>query len=229
LSADDVGAPVWRHRGIRPRRRGSDPTWDLSDGIALEIQFPLLAGLPLAGYGVTPCHCLKALTKVLDAESNPVLMSFIDLVATAAAVAAPVTPPPAATPPPPPPPPPAAAAADTTPPASNLTGASSQKLGKTVAVSISCSDEACKATASGTVLVPKAGRIKAKTYKLAALTKSIAKGAKATARLKLNATPRAAIKRALKRGKRVVVKFTVRIADASGNTRTLTRQVKLKL
>jgi hypothetical protein len=152
---------------------------------------------------------------------------------------APPLPPPAAPPPitgstnPPPPPtsgptPHAPPAVDRTPPAARLSGAR-QRLATTIAVGIACPDEACRATATGTVRVPQTRRAKATIYSLRAITTTIAKGRSATARLTLSARVRAAVRRALRRGARIVVKLRVSVADAAGNTRTLTRQIRLRL
>lgn len=146
-----------------------------------------------------------------------------------ASPAPPVTVPTPPLPPPPPVrPPPPPATIDTTPPAAKLTGGA-QKLVRSVAVRIACTDEACRATTTGTVRVPKLGRAKAKTYKLKTITTTIAKGTQVTVRLVLPAGARAAIRRALRAGKRIVVKLRVSIADGAGNARTLTRQIGLRL
>jgi hypothetical protein len=55
-----------------------------------------------------------------------------------------------------------------------------------------------------------------------------AKGKKATARLTLSERARAAIRRALRTGARIVVKLRVIVADGAGNRRTLTRQIRLR-
>ncbi|HVF77100.1 MAG TPA: phytase [Solirubrobacteraceae bacterium] len=121
----------------------------------------------------------------------------------------------------------ASPAADTTAPAASLTG-STQRLGMNVVLGISCTDEACRATAAGTIRVPKAGNAKAKTYKLTARTTAIGRGMKATVRLSLSGSARAAIRRALRSGARVVVSLRVSVADGAGNSRTLTRRIRLR-
>lgn len=113
-------------------------------------------------------------------------------------------------------------------PAATLSGATRQRLATTVAVGIACPDEACRATASGTVRVPRLGRTKAKTHRLAARTTLLARGGRATLRLTLSRTARRAIGRALRARKPVAVTLTVLVADATGNTRRLTRRVTLR-
>jgi hypothetical protein len=132
------------------------------------------------------------------------------------AVTATPTPPPFARTPP--------APADVTPPLARLTGRT-QKLGRTVAIGIRCIDEACVATASGTVRVPGTGRRRARSYQLRAVTAAVATGGPATARLALPASMR----RALTLGREIVVRVRVEVADRAGNTRRLARQIPLRL
>jgi surface antigen len=108
-----------------------------------------------------------------------------------------------------------------------LSGSRSQKLGRTVVVTISC-EAACHATASGTVRVPKLGSAPARTYKTNVTTKAIRRGKKAMVRLRLSPIARVAIRRALRAGRSIVVELSVHVEEADGNARTLTRRVKLK-
>ncbi|MEA2195254.1 MAG: hypothetical protein QOG42_1688 [Solirubrobacteraceae bacterium] len=139
-----------------------------------------------------------------------------------------------ATAPPAPPPlaavvrPPAPVAADTTAPRATVSAAT-QRLATTVAATIGCPDEACRATTSGTLRIPKLGRVKAKTHRLAAVTTTLAQGARAKVRLVLSPTLRVTIRRALRAGRRIAVTLHVRVADTTGNARTLTRQFRLRL
>ena len=57
----------------------------------------------------------------------------------------------------------------------------------------------------------------------------VAGGGTATVRLSLGPKTRAAIRRALRAGRRVVVSLQIRIADGAGNARTRTRQIRLTL
>ncbi|HEY1537915.1 MAG TPA: M36 family metallopeptidase [Solirubrobacteraceae bacterium] len=139
-----------------------------------------------------------------------------------------ITPPPPAviTPPPPPPPPPSP---DITPPAFRLSGATIQKLGSSVKVSVTCPSEACTASARATIRVPATRGHKAKTYKLAA-TKgaSVAKGRVVALTLKLASATRSAVLRALKAHKRVSASVAVTSKDKAGNSVTGKRRVRFK-
>ncbi len=114
-------------------------------------------------------------------------------------------------------------------PHAKLSGRRSQKLGKTVAVSVTCLNEACLAAPNGRVRVPKVRSAKPKMRTLTGASRVVAKGAKVKFKLKLKRATRTAIKRALLRRKRVTVRVQVTVADAARNSRTLTRRVKLKL
>lgn len=118
---------------------------------------------------------------------------------------------------------------DTTAPVAKLTGRRSQKLGKTVAVTVSCISETCLATARGSARAPKLGAAKAKTHTLKKISKAIVKGTKVKLKLKLTGKARTAIRRRLKSRKRVTVKVRVVVVDATNNARTLRRSIKLKL
>jgi hypothetical protein len=118
--------------------------------------------------------------------------------------------------------------ADVTPPLARLSGRT-QKLGRTVALGIRCIDEPCLATSSGAVRVPGVGRTRAKTYRLQPVTAAVATDAPTTARLALPASARSAIRRALTRGRHIVVSVRVEVADRAGNTRRLARQIALRL
>jgi hypothetical protein len=113
---------------------------------------------------------------------------------------------------------------DTTPPIATLSGKKTQKLGKSVSVTVSCS-EACAATATGTLSVPKAS----KAYRLKKTKKSIAAGGKVKLRLKLSTKARKAATRALKRHNRVKAKLKVTVADGRANKTSKRRTIKLKL
>ncbi|MBW3653257.1 MAG: hypothetical protein KY433_06620 [Actinobacteria bacterium] len=71
--------------------------------------------------------------------------------------------------------------------------------------------------------------MKARTYRLKAVTTAIAKGAKATVKVKLGGSARARIRRALRAGRPISVQLSVRVADSAGNARTLKRQIRLRL
>ena len=136
-----------------------------------------------------------------------------------------VTAAPAATPAPTPTPP---VASDATAPAAKLSGRRTQKLAATLIVGVTCLDEACRATSSANVQVPRVGPTRARTYALGKVTTRIAAGATARVELKLSAPARAAIRRGLKARRKVGVKLRVSVADAAGNARTLTRTIRLR-
>ena len=146
---------------------------------------------------------------------------------------APPPPPLVASSPPPPPPPvaptPPPPPADVAAPSARLSGSTSQKLGRSVFVVVRCSSEDCTASASATVRVPKIGATKAKTYKLGTAKRSIVQGAQQRLVLRVSTATGRAVRRALKARKSVIVKLRITVADAAGNKRTLTRQVRLKL
>jgi hypothetical protein len=117
---------------------------------------------------------------------------------------------------------------DTTAPDAEVFAPSSQKLRASVVVTVSCPHEPCKATARGTLRVPRLRRARAATFKPAARTTTIAKGMRVQVRLKLRRDARAAITRALRAGRRIILKLNVSVADKAGNIRPRTRQVMLR-
>lgn len=118
-------------------------------------------------------------------------------------------------------------ATDITAPLARLSGSRTQKLRTTLVVNVRCPDEACRASAKGTIRVPKVRATIAKTYKLRSVSRPIARATSAPIKLKLSATTRIAIRRALKARKQVVAKLGVAVVDAAGNKRTMTRRVRL--
>lgn len=135
-------------------------------------------------------------------------------------VAPPPAPPPLATPPP--------APGDTTAPVARLSGATTQKLGRTVSIGVICTSEACTALVKAKIAVPKVGRLAAKSYTLKSVTRKLSRNVKSTFRLSISRAARARILRALRGGKRVTAKFTVTVTDTAGNKRNVTRTVKFK-
>jgi len=117
---------------------------------------------------------------------------------------------------------------DDTAPAAALSASRSQKVGKTLRVSVSCPNEACRADAGGTVRVPKIGAASARLFKLAKVTTAIAPGERGSLRPRLSYAARVAIGRALRRGRRVTASLKITLADAAGNKKTLARQVRLR-
>jgi hypothetical protein len=98
----------------------------------------------------------------------------------------------------------------------------------TVFVRVACRDEPCRASATGTIRVPRIGRAEARTYRPTALAVVIGRAATATLRLKLSPGIRSAIRRALRSRRRVSAALSVRVVDSAGNARRLHRTVALK-
>ena len=153
-----------------------------------------------------------------NADASPATRAF--------AVTRPAPPPPPPPPPAPPPPPPPV---DVTPPAVSLSARAVQRLGAGVSLRVSCTSEPCRATAAGSVRVPRIGTAPAKLHRLGRASASIAQGRTVTLRPTLSRAARTAIRRALRRGRRIVVTLNVTAVDAAGNRRTLTRRVRLRL
>ena len=115
-------------------------------------------------------------------------------------------------------------AKDVTAPTAALSGAKTQKAGKSVSVTVAC-DEACVASASGTVSVPGA----AKVFKLGkAKKKSIRAGGKAKLKLKVSKKARRAIRKALRNKRKVRATIKLRVADTLGNATRPTRKIRLR-
>ena len=131
------------------------------------------------------------------------------------------TPTPGGTNPLPPPPP----GLDTTTPGLALGGKKTQKAGKTVSVVVSATTEDLYASASGVVSVPKASKV----YRLKAIAnRFVARGTKATLKLKVPSAALKAIKRALRGRKKVKASIKLTARDGAGNLASGKRTIKLK-
>jgi hypothetical protein len=128
---------------------------------------------------------------------------------------------PTATPVPPPPP-------DVTPPVATLSGPRVQRLGALLSVSVRCADEPCTARARATIRVPRHGRARARTYRLAAPTRSLAAGVATPVLLRIPAKAQRAIRSALRARKHIEAVVALTVSDAAGNKRSYTRRVRLK-
>ena len=122
-------------------------------------------------------------------------------------------------------PPPPVIVADTTAPIAALSGKKSQKAGRSVRVGVSCPTEACIARATGSIDVP--GARGARRIKLGAASAPIARGEKATLKLKVSRKTLRTVKRALRRGKKVRAKTRVTVRDAAGNQTVKRRAIRL--
>ncbi|HEX6389818.1 MAG TPA: hypothetical protein VFZ89_10230 [Solirubrobacteraceae bacterium] len=127
----------------------------------------------------------------------------------------------------PPPGPSVASQADATPPLATLSARRTQRVAPFVVVAVSCHDEPCVARISATIQIARRGATKARNIKLASVRQPVAMGAKAKVRLRLAATPRRAIRRALIQGRRVTMRVQAVIADGEGNKVNLTYTVRL--
>lgn len=87
---------------------------------------------------------------------------------------------------------------DHTSPSARLTVRRSSRLGRSIAAQIGCSSEPCTARTSGTVLVPKHGRAKARTFRARTVITRIARGSTARITVKLSKSATAAIRRSLR-------------------------------
>jgi hypothetical protein len=112
---------------------------------------------------------------------------------------------------------------DNTAPAATLSGKTSLKVGTTLALGLGC-DEACKATATGTVSI----RHASKAYKLKKATTSVGAHRKSTLKPGIPKSVRKAVLKALEKGKSASAKVTIVVTDAAGNRTTKKRTIKLK-
>ena len=123
----------------------------------------------------------------------------------------------------PPPQPPA----DTTAPKLDLDAKKSQKLDKSVEVTVGC-DEACAASATGKIAVKSGGGSKkGKSIKLKAASAPVVAGQTATLKLKLSKKSLKKAAAALKAGAKLKAKIAVSVTDAASNASTDTLRVKL--
>ena len=109
-----------------------------------------------------------------------------------------------------------------------LTGATSQRLGTSVAVSVFLPRRALPRRRDGEGHGPARRPSESRSYTSSAV-QTIAQGATKTIRLGLSKRARTAIRRALRSRKRVTVRQSVRLTDIAGNARTLSRRVSLRL
>ncbi|HLM09706.1 MAG TPA: hypothetical protein VK307_08340, partial [Thermoleophilaceae bacterium] len=121
--------------------------------------------------------------------------------------------------------PPLSAPADLEPPGVRLGGKLTQRTGKAISVIVRATSEDLRASASGTVAIGGS----TKTYSPKGVkNRFIARGQKATLKLKLSKKAQNAINHALRRHRRVRAKLTVAGRDAAGNLVVKSRTIKLK-
>jgi fibronectin-binding autotransporter adhesin len=115
---------------------------------------------------------------------------------------------------------------DTVKPSAKLSGKRTQKLGKSISVTVACPTEVCTVTVTGSLSAPEVGA--SKRFKLKRVARTIPKGKARKIKLKLPKRARAVAKRALRKGKKARAKLKVTVKDAAGNTVVLKRTIKLK-
>lgn len=91
-------------------------------------------------------------------------------------------------------------------------------------VVVECSNEPCVATAKGTISTPG----QAKLLRLKSATKQIARGGKATLKLRLGKKTARAVKRALRKRRPVRARVSVGVKDAAGNGAREKRTIRVK-
>ena len=101
---------------------------------------------------------------------------------------------------------------------------------KGVIVQATCPQEACVASAAGTINVPGAKRRSsaAKRHKLRSAKRSLAKGKKTRLKLRLRKSTVRAVRRALRARKKVRARVKVTVTDAAGNKKSKTLRIRAK-
>ena len=160
----------------------------------------------------------------VDGQWSGAVGSF-DLYVEGTELSAPPSSPPPSTPPsssPPPSPPPA----DTTEPALRLGATGSQRVLRQggVVIAASCPAEACAVTATGSIAIRAAARV----FRLKAVSKRLPKGGRATLKLGLKRSTLRAVAGALRAGRRLSAKVTVKAKDAAGNVTTKRATIRLR-
>ena len=115
---------------------------------------------------------------------------------------------------------------DTTAPLVVLAGATTQRPGSTIAVSVT-SNELSTASARGTVSVRRRGR-KAARYALRPAAAQLTPLVRARLTLRVPRTARTAIRRALRDGRRVSAAVKVTVNDGAGNRTSRSRTIRLR-
>jgi hypothetical protein len=109
-------------------------------------------------------------------------------------------------------------------PTTLLWGKTTQKVGSLITIGVFCPKEACTATPSGTVNLSGASKV----YRLKGASTNVSKGGKALLKLKVPRKAQRAIKRALRRKKKVRAGVTVTARDAEGNNTVRKLTIRLK-
>jgi hypothetical protein len=111
-------------------------------------------------------------------------------------------------------------------PNASLFGRRVQKAGRFVRVGVICRDEPCNVTGQGTVNVP--GTRTARRFRLRPARASIPAGGRRTLRLRVSTRALRAIRRALRKRRRVAARVTVTARDAAGNRTVRRRTIRLR-
>jgi hypothetical protein len=111
----------------------------------------------------------------------------------------------------------------TTGPTALLWGKTTQKARSSITVGVFCPSEACTATPGATVSIASAG-----VYLLEGASTNVPKGGKARLKLKIPRTAQKAIKRALRRKKKVRARVTVNARNAVGKNTTRHLTIRFK-
>jgi hypothetical protein len=121
--------------------------------------------------------------------------------------------------------PPGTPPTDVVAPAVLLGGKTTQKLGNSISLVVEATSENLWASLSGTVSLPGASRI----YKLISVkNRFVARGSKVTLKVKVPKNAVAAMRRALRRHKKVKATLTLTVRDAIGNVAVNKRTITLK-
>ena len=118
-----------------------------------------------------------------------------------------------------------APAVDRLAPTATLGGRARQKLGRIIAVTVTCGRaEDCLVSATGKLAVPGVKR----PYTLRPATRrTVTRGTTLTLTLRMPKKAPAAARKSLRRHKTVRATVTITVADAAGNTATLTRTIRI--
>ncbi|MGA7436211.1 MAG: hypothetical protein WBW44_11455, partial [Solirubrobacterales bacterium] len=124
--------------------------------------------------------------------------------------------------------PPTQPPADTDSPRLTLKAKKRQSSNRRVILKITCS-EACSATATAKVVVPKTGRkSKLKTYRFKKKQLGLTANSRSKLVLKLGKRPARAVRQSLRRGKKLKVRIRVSAKDAAGNQSSSRLKLKLR-
>jgi hypothetical protein len=111
-------------------------------------------------------------------------------------------------------------------PNASLFGRTVQRAGRFITVGVICRNEPCNVTGQGSVNVP--GTRTARRFRLRPARASIRAGGRRTLRLRVPTRALRAIRRALRKRRRVAARVTVTARDAAGNRTVRRRTIRLR-